>query len=99
MNKKQILIRDRREYLVAQAAEQRKTMKQSIDPWRKPFGRIDQGVEALRYVQCHPALVVGAGLLVVALGPGHTRWLGRGWLAWRIVHSLRSLSSGAARRQ
>jgi len=90
MNKKRILLAERRERLVAQAAAQRMALAQSIEPWRIPLARADRGLAALRYIKSHPAWAVGAVVLLAALRPGRVgKWLGRGWVTWQMMHKPR----------
>jgi hypothetical protein len=90
MNKKAILLAERRERLVAQAAAQRMTLAQSIEPWRIPLARVDRGLAALRYIKSHPAWIIGGIVLLAALRPGRAgKWLGRGWVTWQMMHKLR----------
>ncbi|EKD98944.1 MAG: hypothetical protein ACD_23C00203G0001 [uncultured bacterium] len=89
MNKTLIGMAERRERLVAQAAAQRVALAQSIDPWRIPLARADQGLAALRYIKRHPALMVGGGILLATLRLGRLgKWLQRGWVAWQLLHKL-----------
>jgi hypothetical protein len=81
---------ERRERLVAQAAAQRTTLAQSIDPWRAPLALADQGLAALRFIKRHPAWIVGGGILLAALRVNRVgKWLERGWVTWQIVQKLR----------
>ena len=90
MNEKLIRLAERRERLVAQAAVQRMTLAQNIEPWRVPLARVDQGLAALRYLKSHPAWIVGGGVLLAALRLGRVgKWLRRGWVAWQMTHKLR----------
>lgn len=90
MNDKLIRLAERRERLVAQAAAQRITLAQNIEPWRAPLARADQGLAALRYIRNHPAWIVGGVVLLAALRHRHIgTWLGRGWVTWQMMHKLR----------
>ena len=89
MGEKLTRLAERRERLIAQAAAQRMALAQSIEPWRVPLARVDQGLAALRYVRNHPVWIVGGAALLVALRPSRVgRWLQLGWVAWRIRHRL-----------
>jgi len=80
----------RREHLVAQAAAQRMALAQNIEPWRTPLALADQGLAALRFVRSHPVWIIGGGVLLTALRPGHVwKWLRRSWVAWQIINKLR----------
>ena len=88
MNK--IRLAERRERLIAQAAAQRTTLAQCIEPWRIPLARVDQGMNLLRAVKRHPAWIVGGVALFALLRPARVgKWLRRGWVAWRAIHKLR----------
>jgi hypothetical protein len=89
MNTKLHRLAQRRERLVAQISAQRVALVEDIEPWRMPLGLADQGLSALRYLGRHPEWIAGAVVLVVALGPGRAgKWLGRGWVTWRVMHRL-----------
>lgn len=91
MSKKLAQLAARRELLVARAAEQRNTLGECVEPWRIPLARADQGLRVLRYIQAHPILIVGAGLLFAALPLGRAgKWASRGWMVWQMVNSLRA---------
>ena len=90
MNTKLRQLAQRRERLVAQISAQRVALVENIEPWRKPLGLADQGLSALRYIGRHPEWIAGIVVLVVALRPGRAgKWLGRGWVTWRVMHRLR----------
>jgi hypothetical protein len=90
MNKKLIRLAERRERLVTRAAEQRVALAQNIEPYRMPLALADRGINALRYVKSHPEWIVGVVVLLVALRPGRVgKWLGRGWVTWQMMYTLR----------
>ncbi|MGA9992823.1 MAG: YqjK-like family protein [Thiobacillaceae bacterium] len=90
MNDKLIRLAERRERLIGQAAAQRLTLAQNIEPWRVPLALADQGLAALRFIKRHPAWIVGGVVLFGALRPGNVgRWLRRGWVTWQVVRRLR----------
>lgn len=90
MNQKLTLLAERRRRLVAQAAAQRITLAHDLQPWRARLALVDRGVAVFRYVGRHPALIVGAALLLAALRPRRAgKWLQRGWLAWQFGRRLR----------
>lgn len=94
MSEKLIRLAERRERLVAQAAAQRMALAQSIEPWRTPLARVDQGFALLRYIKCHPAWIAGGVALLAALRLGRAgKWLGRGWVTWQMMHKLRGDNS------
>lgn len=91
MNHKLTELAERRARLVAQAEAQRVTLAQSMQRWRKPLAIADQGVAAVRYVRSHPALLVGAGVFLVALRPKRAlAWLQRGLVAWKVLRKIRA---------
>jgi len=90
MNRKLARLAERRRLLVAQAAVQRTALTLNLAPWRARLALADRGIAAVRYVRSHPALMIGAALLVAALRPRHTgTWLQRGWMVWQIGRKLR----------
>jgi hypothetical protein len=90
MNQKLAQLAERRRQLVAQAAAQRTALASNLEPWRPRLALVDQGVAMFRYIGRHPAWMVGAALLLVALRPRRARkWLQRGWLVWQVGRRLR----------
>ena len=90
MNQKLTQLAERRRRLVAQAATQRIVLAHDMEPWRARLALVDRGVNVVRYVRRHPALLVGAVLVLVALRPRHVvKWLQRGWLVWQVGRRLR----------
>ena len=90
MNKKMLRLAERRNRLIAQAAAQRTSLAQNIEPWRVPLAQADQGLAALRYLRDHPVWIVGAGVLLAVLRPVRAlKWLGRGWVAWQMMKKMR----------
>ncbi len=90
MNKKLIRLAERRERLVTRAAEQRVVLAQNIEPYRIPLALADRGMTALRYIKNHPEWLVGVVVLLAALRPGRVgKWLGRGWVTWQMMYTLR----------
>jgi hypothetical protein len=89
MNSRLNRLAERRESLVAQAAAQRNALAQNVAPWRAPLALADRGMEALRYIRRHPALLLGAALMFAAWRPGRagkwTRFLWAGWQVGRRV--------------
>lgn len=91
MNKKLILLAERRDNLIAQAAAQRLALAKSIVPWRAPLMRVDQGLSVLRYIKNHPAWIFGGSIVLALLRPGRVGlWLGRGWVTWKMISKLRN---------
>jgi hypothetical protein len=90
MNNKLAQLAARRQQLVAQAADQRTTLAHSLEPWRARLSLADRGIAGLRYIRRHPALLVGAALLLAALRPrGVGKWLQRGLAVWQIGRRFR----------
>jgi hypothetical protein len=91
MNKALLQIAARRERIVALVALQRGTLAQNVEPWRIPLALADHGITAVRYLKRHPEGIAGVAVLLVALRPGRiATWLGRGWVSWQLLQSLRS---------
>ncbi|MCW9021578.1 MAG: YqjK-like family protein, partial [Sedimenticola sp.] len=64
---------------------------QHVEPWRMPLALADQGITLLRYLKHHPEGIFGIVVLLVAMRPGRiATWLGRGWVSWQLLQSLRS---------
>jgi hypothetical protein len=90
MNQKLAQLGERRRRLVAQAAAQRLALAHDVEPWRGRLALVDRGVDAVRYIRRHPALLVGAALLLVAWRPRRAvKWLQRGWLIWQVGRRVR----------
>jgi|JI10StandDraft_1071094.scaffolds.fasta_scaffold1030037_2 hypothetical protein len=90
MNKKLLRIAEERNRLIAKAASQRGTLALAVEPWRMPLARADQGLAALRYIKTHPLPIVGGIVLLALLRPGNAgKWLGRAFVAWRVLHGWR----------
>lgn len=89
MSTKLARLAERRERLTTQSAAQRTTLAHDVLPWRKPLALADKGLAALRYIEHHPAWIVGGVLVLVALQPRRAvKWLQRGWVTWQIIHRL-----------
>jgi len=90
MNRKLTRLAERRSLLIAQAEVQRTALAHNLVPWRSRLALADRGIAVVRYVRSHPALMVGAALLLAALRPRRVgTWLQRGWLVWQIGSRLR----------
>jgi len=89
MNSKLTQLAERRQLLVAQAAAQRTTLTDTLEPWRARLSLVDRGVAVLCYVRRHPILMVGASLLFAALRRRRVgRWLQHGLIAWQLGRRL-----------
>ncbi len=86
MNATLLQLAERRATLLERSAAQRAHLSQALAPWRAPLAMVEQGLTVVNYVRGHPALLVGVVAFVAVLRPRRgARWLGRGWLAWRVV--------------
>lgn len=86
MNRKSAQLAKRRQLLVAQAAAQRTQLTQDMAPWHARLALADRVVNVVQYVKHHPAMMLGAALLLAALLPRRAgKWLQRGWLAWQLA--------------
>jgi len=91
MNTKKLSPAMRRARLVAQAAEQRLVLAESVEEWRAPLVMVDQGVSVLCYLRRHPEWVAGVAVLIAALRSRRSGvWLGRGWMVWQVINRLRN---------
>ena len=85
MNSTLSRLAERREYLVAQAAAQRDALARHAAPWRGPLAQVDRGVEAIRAVGRHPALLLGTALVFVVWRPKRVgKWPRMLWAGWRF---------------
>ena len=90
MNQKLTRLAERRNQLIDRAAAQRSALAHNVEPLRARLALVDRGVNAVRYIRRHPALLAGAALLLVVLRPRHAvKWLQRGWLVWQVGRRLR----------
>ena len=90
MKRKRTQLAARRQQLVALAAAQRTILANDMEPWRARLALADRGVAMVQYVRRHPALMVGAALLLAVLRPRRTgNWLQRGWWVWQLGRRLR----------
>lgn len=90
MKKKLASIAERRQKLVAQAAEQRAALANSIQPLRSGLSLADKSLSIVRYVKKHPILVMGIATLIGMLRPTRAvKWLRRSWVASLVMRGLR----------
>jgi hypothetical protein len=92
MNKKLANIAERRQELVEQAARQRATLAQNIEPWRAPLALADRGLSIARYVRQNPVFMVGA-VAIFGLLRRRTRvgkWLQGGLVTLQMLRSISS---------
>ncbi len=89
MSKPTLSLVERRQRLIAQCADQRAALAQTVEPWRAPLARVDQGLAALQTLRRNPALFVGGVVFLAILRPGRAmNWLRRGWLGWQLLRGL-----------
>lgn len=90
MHPKLVILAERRQKLILQAAEQRNMLTQSIEPLRKPLAIADHGLEIIRYFRGNPLLTVGATALLGIIRPlRYTKWFHTGWVAFRLARNVR----------
>jgi hypothetical protein len=78
-----------REMLIAQAAAERHTLAQCLQPWRPRLAIADRGLAILRYASRHPVLLVTITLTIAALRPQRAgAWLKRGWIMWQLSRRI-----------
>ena len=91
MKKKLDLIAERRQLLVAQAAQQRESLAKNIQPLQYSLAWADNSLKVLRYVKKHPILVIGITALIGMRRPTCSlKWLRRSWVAALAIRGLRS---------
>lgn len=85
MNKKLAILAEHRRQLIAQAAAQRAALVDNIAPWHAPLALADKGLDMIRYVKRHPALMIGVVVLfgILRRYPGG-KWLQRGWAMYEL---------------
>ncbi len=90
MNKKLLLLAQRRERLVLEAAQQRMQLAQAIVAWRGPLALADQGLAAISFIKNHPFYVTGVSAILIRLFRKSFigKWLGRGMMAWQLITKL-----------
>jgi hypothetical protein len=91
MNNKLIILAQRRERLILEAARQREQIAQIADSWRPPLAMADKGLAAVSFIKKHPIWMAGGSALVLkVLRPRRIgKWFQRGLLAWQLVRKLR----------
>lgn len=92
MNKKLLVLAQRRERLVLEAAQQRMQFAQAIEAWRGPLTLADQGLAAISFIKNHPFYVAGISAILVRLFRKSFigKWLLRGKIALQLVQKLQS---------
>jgi YqjK-like protein len=92
MNKRLLILAQRRDYLVLQAAKQRALLAQTIEVWRAPLALADQGLAVISFIKKHPILIAGSSAVLVRLLRKSFigKWFGRGLLGWQIARKLQN---------
>ncbi len=90
MNRKLLILAQRRERLVSEAAQQREQLAQALEAWRGPLALADQGFAAISFIKNHPFYVAGISAVFVRLARKSFigKWVGRGMMAWQLVRKL-----------
>jgi hypothetical protein len=100
MNKKLLILIEKREHLVTQIEHQRTQLTQSVAPLQAPLALADKGIHLLHFLKEHPFLTSLTGTALISMfskqsaprpANQHTSintWLGRTWLAWRFFKIL-----------
>jgi len=88
MNNKLIQLADKRQKLIAQAAEQRLAIRRDFAPWQTPLRLASSGLNAVRYVKGNPALMMGAMALFGMLRPTRVgKWVHGGWVLLKVARN------------
>jgi hypothetical protein len=91
MKKKLASIAERRQLLVAQAAQQRETLAKNMQPLENSLAFIDKGLTIVRYIKMHPVLIMGITAIIGILRPARAvKWLSRSWVTSIAMRSLRT---------
>jgi hypothetical protein len=95
MSAKLMELAERRATLVARVATQRAELSQALSPWWRPLAVMDEGLLAVRCIRNHAALLVGVVAFVAPLRRLRlARWVGRGWLVWRMALAVKRILPG-----
>ncbi len=79
MSERSIALAQRCRTLRAHCAIQREELAQTADQIEAGLEPVDRGINAVRRLARHPAMIVGGIALLTALGPKRMlRWAGRG---------------------
>lgn len=91
MNQRTLRLADRRRQLTDRALAQRGALARAVDSCRPALTLADQTLAVVQYVRSHPGWLIG-GIAVLAALRTRRRfmWLGRGWVAWHLLHALRA---------
>lgn len=95
MNAELIRIAERKASLVAKIGRQRTELAQATTPWYEPLALVDKGLLAVRYLKCHPVLLVGLAIVSVVLRPKFSASrFQRGWVVWKMALAVKRGLSG-----
>jgi hypothetical protein len=95
MNAELIRIAERKASLLAKIGRQRTELAQATAPWHEPLALVDKGLLAVRYLKCHPVLLVGLAVVSVALRPKFSAsCFQRGWMVWKMALAVKRRLSG-----
>lgn len=95
MNTELIRITERKALLVSKIGRQRTELAQVFEPWHEPLAIVDKGLLAIRYLKCHPLLLVGLAMVSVVLRPKISGiWFQRGWMVWKMALAVKRGLSG-----
>jgi hypothetical protein len=84
MNTRLLELAERRGALRMRIAAQREALAHHVAPLETAFAVADQGMEGVRWLKGHPAVVGGALAVLTVLRPRRVwRWLQRGLFVWR----------------
>jgi hypothetical protein len=94
LNAKLTNIRQRREALVARADAQRHALSQLAQPLHRPLTMMDSAMKIAHEVRAHWVTLAAGTTLLTWMGRGSLGvWVGRIWVAWSLLHSIRNLGS------
>ena len=95
MNAELIRIAERKASLVAKIGRQLTELAQATTPWHETLALVDKGLLAVRYLKCHPVLLVGLAIVSVVLRPKlSAKWFQRGWMVWKMALAVKCGLSG-----
>ena len=95
MNAELIRVAERKASLVSKIGRQRTELAQIFEPWHEPLAIADKGLLVIRYLKCHPVLLVGLAMVSVVLRPNFSGiWFQRGWMVWNMALAVKRGLSG-----
>jgi hypothetical protein len=91
MKKKLASIAERRQLLVAQAAQQRIMLAKNIQPLQNTLAIADKSLSIVRYIKKNPIIIMGLVGLIGLLKPMRAvKWLRRSWIVALAMRGLRA---------